>query len=207
MSAISDAMYVLLFTPNGITQMPIQYSGLPPQNEFYGTVQFSPDGNKFAYYRPFISGPFNFLRLRLLNFDRCTGIFTNPRFIDLTQWQSAGGGGLGLAFSPNSKYIYYGPFTHTFQVNTDTTDLLASLDTVGIQDNYCYPYTNSCTDFWYKYLAANGKIYISSGTSVVDMHYINEPDSEGVSCDFRLHALRPPCYAYRNYVYHPNYYL
>jgi len=57
------------------------------------------------------------------------------------------------------------------------------------------------------YLAANGKIYISSGNSVIDMHYINYPDSDGVACDVQQHALRLPCYSGRGHVYHPNYYL
>ena len=57
------------------------------------------------------------------------------------------------------------------------------------------------------YLAANGKIYISSGSSVVDLHYINYPDSAGMACDVHLHDLHLPCWTARANVYHPNYYL
>ncbi|MBK6642337.1 MAG: hypothetical protein IPG39_14480 [Bacteroidetes bacterium] len=57
------------------------------------------------------------------------------------------------------------------------------------------------------HLAADGKIYITSGNSVIDMHYINHPDSAGIACDVQQHALPLPCYAWRGNVYHPNYYL
>lgn len=57
------------------------------------------------------------------------------------------------------------------------------------------------------YLAANGKIYISSGNGVIDMHYINYPDSGGMSCDVQQHALHLPCYYVIGNVNHPNYYL
>ncbi|MBK9319738.1 MAG: T9SS type A sorting domain-containing protein [Bacteroidetes bacterium] len=50
-------------------------------------------------------------------------------------------------------------------------------------------------------------IYISSGSSVIDLHYINYPDSDGVDCDIQQHAIHLPCYSARGNVYHPNYYL
>jgi len=57
------------------------------------------------------------------------------------------------------------------------------------------------------YLAANGKIYISSGNGVIDLHYINYPDSAGMACSVQQHALHLPCYSGRGNVNHPNYYL
>jgi len=57
------------------------------------------------------------------------------------------------------------------------------------------------------YLAANGKIYITSGSSVVDLHYINYPDSAGMTCDVRLHDLHLLIYHGRSVPNHPNYYL
>jgi hypothetical protein len=115
--------------------------------------------------------------------------------------------GLGLCFSPDSKYLYWTTFRKIFQLNTDTTDIAASIQHVATYDNYCYPFSFTCTDFWLMYLAANGKIYISSGNGVIDMHYINYPDSAGLACDVQQHAIRLPCYSGRTHVNHPNYYL
>ena len=50
-------------------------------------------------------------------------------------------------------------------------------------------------------------MYICSGNSVIDMHYIDSPDSGGMSCNVVQHGLHLPCYYFRGNVYHPNYYL
>jgi hypothetical protein len=39
------------------------------------------------------------------------------------------------------------------------------------------------------YLAANGKLYITSGSSVQHLHEMNYPDSAGVACDVQQHAI------------------
>ena len=204
MSASTDTIYTLLLTPNGIMNMPPQSSGFsPPYDEAGRSIQFSPDGSKLAYSINYYNGSVTQFKLRLLHFDRCTGIFSNHKAVGFT----ATTGGYCLAFSPNSKYAYFGTFTTLFQVNTDTSNMAASMDTIAIKDNYCYPYNWTCPDFWYGYLAANGKIYISSGGQAIDFHYINSPDSDGIACDMHLHGLRVPCYYGRENVYHPNYYL
>ncbi|MBK8875799.1 MAG: hypothetical protein IPN13_18575 [Bacteroidetes bacterium] len=105
--------------------------------------------------------------------------------------------GLGLVFSSNSKYLYACTARKIIQLNTDTSDVAASMDTVAIYDGYAYPYPFLQTLFWTMYLAADGKIYITSGNSVIDMHYINHPDSAGIACDVQQHALPLPCYAWR----------
>ena len=203
MEPYTSIIYKLLLTPAGIVSITQQLTGFTANTNFGGAVQFSPDGNKFAYYIKYSTGSTAYHELRVLDFDRCSGMFSNPRTVSF----NASIGGYCTAFSPNSKYVYFGTFRTLFQVNTDTTNIAASLDTIAVKDNYCYPYNYNCPDFWYGYLAANGKIYISPGGTAIDFHYINQPDSEGLACDFRQHALRMPCYIYRNNVYHPNYYL
>lgn len=107
----------------------------------------------------------------------------------------------------NSQYLYTNTFNRIYQVNIDTSDIQASLTLVAINDGFYSPQPPFQTDFWVMYLAADGKIYISSGSSVIDMHYINYPDSGGVACGVQQHALHLPCYSNRAHVNHPNYYL
>jgi hypothetical protein len=184
--------------------MPVQYSGLPLPNEFYGLAQFSPDGTKFAYYeKHIVMNQFNFHTIKILDFDRCNGLFSNPRTVFYSRYE----GGLTFSFSNNSKYLYFGTHTLLFQVNTDTSNIAASIDTIATYDNYCFPYNFECTTFWFAHLAPNGKIYISSGSSTIDLNVINEPDSEGLACDMQQHSLRLPCRIVRSHVFHPNYYL
>ncbi len=143
---------------------------------------------------------------KIYDFDRCSGIFSNPRSVS---WMN-NYGGLGLAFSSNSKYLYtVSDFDTIYQINTDTSNMQASMTVVAINDHYYSPpvQTLAQTDFWTMYLAANGKIIVSSGSSVVDLHYINFPDSAGLACDVKLHALPMPCWTFRSHVNHPNYYL
>ncbi len=199
----SDVIYKILLTPYGITSITTQHLGMPPHSNYNGQPQFSPDGTKFAYHHRFgVANSFTH-EIRLFNFDRCTGMLTNGNLMSFADSIT----GFGLSFSPNSKYLYFSTFTKIFQLNTDTTNIPASKQLVATYDGYCYPDIGSCTDFWIMYLAANGKIYISSGSSTIDLNYINSPDSSGLMCDVQQHGLRTPCYIFRSNVNHPNYYL
>lgn len=199
----SDIIFKFLLAPNGVSIPTQQSLGVPSPVYLLGQMLFSPDGKKMAYhYYDGVWGAVNH-SVRLFNFDRCTGLFSNTNvinFVDSTV-------GLGTAFSNNSKYLYISTTDKILQFNTDTINIVASLDTVAINDGYAFPYPFLKTDFLLMYLAANGKIYISSGSSVIDLHYINHPDSGGTNCDVQQHALRLPCYSGRGSVFHPNYYL
>lgn len=201
----TDSIYKIQVTPQGITSVSTQSLGFPLHTFYNGQPQFSPDGKKFAYrYYEDLGGGNSFNNwVRLFDFDRCSGMFSNGYQINLVDSFA----GLGLNFSPNSKYLYFSTFYKIFQVNTDTTNISSSLDTVAIWDGYCFPYNFTCTTFWLMYLAADGKIYISSGSSTIDLNYINFPDLEGLTCDVQQHAIHLPNYSGRGNVYHPNYYL
>ncbi|MEO8150866.1 MAG: T9SS type A sorting domain-containing protein [Bacteroidia bacterium] len=169
-----------------------------------GQANFSPDGKKMAYLYYIAGGSLGFnYTLRLFDFDRCTGMFSNPQVIAFPEYNP----GLGLSFSGNSHNLYVCTARKIIQLNVDTSNVAASLDTVAVYDGYFFPDIGSQTLFWMMYLAADGKIYITSGNSVIDLHYINYPDSDGFACDVQQHALHLPCYSGRGNVYHPNYYL
>jgi hypothetical protein len=115
-----------------------------------------------------------------------------------------GGLGFGCTFSPNSQFVYVSSTQYIYQINTNT--LL--VDTVATYDGYYSPYTWCCpTTFWTMYLAANGKIYITSGSSVQHIHEMNYPDSAGVACDLQQHAINLGVWSFRAVPNHPNYYL
>ncbi|MBL0054531.1 MAG: T9SS type A sorting domain-containing protein [Bacteroidetes bacterium] len=197
----SDLIYTMLLTPNGIDTIFTQHLNVPFGFVNVWQPQFSPDGKKFSYTFTFptpIPWPW-FADVRIFDFDRCTGIFSNPFIIDISDTYP----GMGSQFSSNSKYLYCATQQHLHQIDvaTQTKTLVATNDT------FYSPYFPFQTDFWSMYRAANGKIYISSGNGVIDMHVINEPDSAGLACDVQLHSLHLPCFQFRANVYHPNYYL
>jgi hypothetical protein len=193
----SNLVYKVLLGTDTISSITTQTLNFPYIFSNAGQPTFTPDGNIFAYTYGY-GGPNGMHDVRILNFDRCTGILDSLTYIPLGT-----GAGFGLAFSSNSNYLYHSSFHKIYQVDLTTF----SQDTVAINDGFYSPYPPFQTDFWLMYLAANGKIYISSGNGVIDMHVINSPDSAGLACDVQLHSLHTPCFFVRSNVLHPNYYL
>ncbi len=201
----SDLMYKLLFTPSGITSITSQHLNLLP-NPFGAATQFvfSPDGEKLAFGSTLnINGIWNH-DARVMNFDRCSGLITNQLVVSLMD----SAGGLGIAFSPSSQYLYASTVKNMYQINMDTSDIVASVKLVAQNDLFYSPSPPFQTDFFSYYLAANGKIYATSGNSVQHIHVINQPDSSGLSCDVQQHGVSlNGIWNWRTVPNHPNYYL
>jgi DNA-binding beta-propeller fold protein YncE len=195
---VSNIIFTSLLTPNGIDTTFIQVLNSPVF--YYNVTQmtFSSAGDEFALYRyePFLKDE----TVVLSSFDRCTGMLSNTRLIPVTineyLW--------GLAFSPSGQQLYVCSSNRIYQIDTDSL----TIDTVATYDGFISPPGQSCcaTSFWNMYLAANGKIYITSGSSVQHLHEMNYPDSAGVACDVQQHALDLGSYLHLRAVpNHPNY--
>ena len=199
----STLIHKFLLDTSGVNYFGSQTVGFPlPPIASAAQSLFSPDGKKFAYGSGQL-GVNAFHDIRLFDFNRCSGNFSGLAYININDSSS----GSSFAFSPDSKYLYHASFKRLYQINTDSTNIPASLQAIANNDVFASPVSPFYTNFFLMYLAANGKIYISSGNGVVDYHYINYPDSGGVACDVHLHDLHLPCYSFRGNVYHPNYYL
>jgi hypothetical protein len=199
----TDSIFKILFTPNGVDTITTQKLNVP--KSWYNATQptFSPDGTQFAYSVNLIDSDTTYVDnyVLLFDFNRCSGMFYNSRAILVSTltlnaiW--------GLTFSASGDYVYASKSTKLFQVNTSTL----SLDTVANYDGFCYPNPPWCTTFLHMYLAANGKIYITSGNGVQHIHEMNYPDSAGVACDLQQHAINLGVWSFRAVPNHPNYYL
>ena len=188
----SDLYYKFLLTPDSIYGPFEQQIGSKIiKDDQVGQACFSPDGSKFCY----MNRNYNF---DYMEFDRCSGEFTNPTNILLPDSNLS----QGIAFSPNNRFIYCNTYTQLFQFDTWANDVEESrilIDTI--------PFYQSGTPDWFavEMLAPDNKIYISTYNSIDAMHVINNPDSLGVSCDFVRQGLNLPQkngYAIPN---HPNY--
>jgi hypothetical protein len=193
----SDVIFTMLLTPTGIESVFSQILNVPIARYNVTQLTFSKDGTKFSYCR-YEPGTM-MSTMQILDFDRCTGIFSNPQVIPLTSNSYV----YGLAFSSNGEYVYSCSSNYIFQVNVSTL----IVDTVAIYDGFCFPNPPWCTSFFNLYLAANGKIYITSGSGVQHIHEMNYPDSAGVSCDVQQHAIYLGIWSFRAVPNHPNYYL
>lgn len=198
----SDIVYtVLIDSSNNFTVTSQSLGYLPLPHAAISQLIFSSDGTKFisSTYDNYIDQN---SYLILADFNRCTGLFSNVQSFQLSIANYIN----GMAFSPSGEFAYVCTSNEIFQVNTSTL----AIDTVAIYDGFISPPTSPCcpSTFFNMYLAANGKIYITSGSSVRHFTEINYPDSAGLACDVQQHAVFIGNYAHLRAVpNHPNYYL
>jgi Secretion system C-terminal sorting domain len=184
-SHMGPQYYRFLLTPNGIEGPWEQEIGfLEPTTDFfkYGRTnkKFSPEGSKYAEYI------LDFF-IQVFDFDRCTGLFSNPRLIPNYNDPNFGNGGGNVAFSPNSKLLYItsvdGGYT-LMQYNTEVDDVASTESEIY----YC-PFVNlqpTC-GLIDMLLAPDGKIYVGLDSNSYSI--IHEPDNLGLACNFELKGL------------------
>ncbi len=201
-----NEVFMFLVNENGISPPIIQkigqlFSIYAPLNQTYqddsGPTFFSQDGSKL------IRGNYT-EGIRIYDFDRCTGLISNPILIPCPneQW------GWGLALSPNGRFLYQSNVVKLYQYDMWATDIAASKMLIANYDGYATPPGSAFQTLFYNMsLAPNEKIYMTSGNGVKCLHVINNPDSLGLACDFVQHGLMLPCYNNNTIPTPPNYYL
>ncbi|MBV6454643.1 MAG: hypothetical protein FNNCIFGK_01907 [Bacteroidia bacterium] len=203
LSKLATEIHIFLLTPGSISYMGSQ--SFPVTSfpyGFAGQPTFSPDGEKFAFAGSYGITGMNYLScVSLFNFDRCSGTFSLDTVIDFSDNYIS----FATAFSPNSKYLYFASTEHIYQYDTDSFGLIP-YQLVATNDTFLSAPPVFYTSFYLMYLAANGKIYISSGSSVKHLHEMNYPDSAGIACDVQLHNVFTNCF-FIGVPNHPNYYL
>jgi hypothetical protein len=187
----SGRIYKFLITPYGI-QGPFIQNIFTIRLNYAGQMLFSPQGDKFAYYDP--EGD-----LDVWDFDRCSGNFSNRRFVTIVDSSAAG----GAAFSATGKYLYVSSMSYVYQF--DVNDILNTQTTVAVYDGFLS--LGLACNFFLAALAPDGKIYINSGNGSNDIHVINNPDSAGAACDFCQHCIHLPAANAFTMPNYPNYYL
>src|SRR5207247_1684286 len=120
------------------------------------------------------------------DFDRCTGVLSNPINLPLPIIVANSWLGMGVAISPNNRFLYVSLTRHLYQFDLWAPDIFGSIDTVGIYDGFQGSFASL---FHTAKLGPDGKIYISCGNSDTVYHVINQPDLKGYSCEFRQHAI------------------
>lgn len=181
----SSGFHVGLLTPEGFEDKGVQSIGLDTLQYAYccGQTVFSPDGSKYIKHMPHYG-------VELLDFDRCTGILSNPVYIDFSSDNNGAGNPRGgVIVAPGGRYLYVTTAYHILQYDLWAPDLAASVDTVATWDGFYSPYP---TGFFQLALAPNGKIYIVSGSTNDVLHVIHQPDSAGVACQVEQHGFSVP---------------
>ena len=163
--------------------------------DFNGLGGFSPNGTLFVKYDQWHG-------ITVLDFDRCEGRLSNARFypVDSTNTFTS------LAFSPNSRFIYYNTSSQLMQLDTWAAPDEHPIDTIANWDAYYELNMPPFSDgFAFSQLAPDGKIYLSATASSRHLHVIERPDLPGQACGFRQHGFPLPTSNGGTVPHFPNY--
>ncbi|MEO5673242.1 MAG: T9SS type A sorting domain-containing protein [Chitinophagales bacterium] len=149
-----------------------------------GQSAFSNDGSLFATFG-------NNFKLDIMDFDRCTGIFSNCNTITFNYNYLSVGIPKGCLFSPNDRFIYANTDGRMWQVDLQSDTGLYEIDTVGYYDSTSDPFP---AYFANSALGPDGKIYIGEWNGNIHLHVINAPNQKGAACHFQQHSYKLPVY-------------
>jgi len=193
----TNIFFRLLVTPGGISTPQPQAIGVV-RNYSGGQVCFSPQGDKFAYYWGMAGED-----LEIFDFDRCTGLLSDPVHILINDANNHG----GVAFSPSGRYLYVSSIEDVYQYDTEAPDIATSMVHIAEWDGFYSPNPPLATLFDIAQLAPDGKIYIGTGNSTDVLHVIHDPDEAGATCNMEQHGISLPRYFENSLPNHPNYHL
>ncbi len=141
--------------------------------------------------------------LDVFDLDRCTGILSNQRHVDINDGMLNG----QAEFSPSGRFVYVTSVVRVLQYDLDAPDLATSEVEVAVWDSTYDTYTYLWTVFTNLCLAPDGKIYISTGNTTHFMHIIDQPDSLGLACNVIQHGHNRGTFTDNSIPSRPNYYL
>ncbi len=146
----SNQYHVWLLTPNGMQLFDSQQIGPSIGCRRIGASVFSLDGSRYART--------NNCAAVVLDFDRCSGQFSHPIFLDRSVGTLGGG---GLAFSANNRWLYATSDLSIFRADLESSapflDSLFKRPYYEGESQYVYS-----TSLAYMQQAADGKIYMNA---------------------------------------------
>lgn len=156
---------------------------------------FSPNGETFVKY-DYWNG------ITVLDFNRCEGKLSNAKFYSVEKTNTF----TSLAFSPNSRFIYFNNSRQLIQLDTWVIPEESPIDTIanwnGYFDRNSIPFIDA---FAFSQLAPDGKIYMSATGSSIHLHVIERPNLPGAACGFRQHGFQLPTINAGTIPHFPNY--
>ncbi len=186
----------ILLTENGVEIKALQTFSKGGERGGIGQAFFSPDGTKYVRFNAYYIYK---TELSVFDFDRCTGKLSNLQYLESTKDTVYA---VGMAISPNSKYLYASYNTKIYQYDLESKDIFATKDTVAIYDGFLDPLLKWPVTFYLLQLAPDGKIYISATNTTRYLHVIDEPDKKGKACNVKQHSFK---LAKENYTTMPNF--
>ncbi|MCE2821291.1 MAG: T9SS type A sorting domain-containing protein [Bacteroidota bacterium] len=180
----TNKYYRVLFSASGVQQIDTQEIGEALSCRYIGSSAFSPNGVRYARQQH--------CGVVVMDFDRCSGAFSNARFIGMPFRAILGG---GIAFSGDGNKLL---------VNTQLSIQEADLTLPNpVLDTIVPSLDIAGASLLLMQYAPNGKIYMNNLGRTKAYHVINTPDDPDIG--FEQRGLSLPVYAIRSLPNYPNY--
>jgi len=184
--------------------VPITSEGVqPPQLKCSGDIWTDDDSGAQATFSPDLKKYVRFNSwngLNIYDFDNSTGELSNP--VRITFPNDTINYIAGISLSSNSRYLYISARQRVYQFDLQATDIESSKIKVAEWDGTYNPYA---TIFYLSALAPDGKIYISSTSSTLNLHVIEKPNCPGLACQLVQRGVELPAYNFATIPNFPNY--
>lgn len=178
----SNRYYTLLISKDSMVQSFSQSVGViwPLYLDISSQSIFLNDGSKYLRFSDEVG-------LQIFDFDRCSGLFSNPNFVN---FDFDGGYFGGLSASRDGRFVYVSDRLNLYQYDLHNTDIGSTKTFIATYDGFMNP--GRCL-FSNPQLAPDGKIYLNNnfynGGVCKNLHVINHPERQGDGCDFVQHGI------------------
>ena len=190
----SNCYFLVPVTSDGVQPAQLKCAGhVWSDNDSGAQAVFSPDLKKYIQFNGWNG-------LNIFDFDNATGELSNPVRIQFPN--DTIGYIAGVAVSPNSRHVYVCARKRVYQFDLQAVDIESSKVQVAEWDGFHNPYL---TIFYLAALAPDGKIYISSTSSTLNLHVIHKPDCPGLKCELEQHGITLPAYNFATIPNFPHY--
>jgi hypothetical protein len=179
---VSNRYHTSLISNDSMVQSFSQSIGVlwPPFIDISSQSVFISDGSKYLRFSDEVG-------LQIFDFDRCSGIFSNP---ELVNFDFDGGYFGGLSASRDCRFVYVSDRLNLYQYDLQNADIESTKTFIATYDGFMNP--GRCL-FSNPQLAPDGKIYLNNnffqGGVCKNLHVINHPERQGHSCDFVQHGI------------------
>jgi hypothetical protein len=184
----SEKYYQLLIDTSGVSSVDTLVTDNVNQDGV-GMAKYAPNGTKYVRtISKYLNQPF---RIDIFDFDRCTGQLSNQ----ITKNHPQDGFGVGVEFSPDSRYLYIFRTTKVFQYDLTAPDIFATETLVAEYDGFLSNGgVNTPTSFFMSQLGPDGKIYTASTRYGKHLHHMDFPNRAGTACGLVQHGIELPVY-------------
>ncbi len=187
---VNDVYNKYLVTPDTVLGPFEQHIGAPEDEpDLHGGAQFTQDGTRYASGTT--GGPLN-----LMDFDRCTGLFSNPVSISVyseSPYPAIDTNSIvdAICFSPSNRYLYVSTLQYILQYDT-WADTIANSRYLVVKTDSTY---RNSDPFFSMFLTPHNKIIVSNYQGLpayCGYHTIEYPDSVGFACGFQKESIVVP---------------